>query len=106
MYTPVGITICVWRFAGRRAHRTDLPGATMVFWLGALLPLLMEASRLLKLSRHATPTNRLIGAVAAWLAFRLTAWFAGCLLSNEAEDPACLSRQFYPLSARLSFRPL
>ena len=66
----------------------------MVFWLGALLPLLMEASRLMKPSGHAAPTNILIGAVAAWLAFLLTAWFAGCLLSNEAEDPAVSQDSF------------
>jgi hypothetical protein len=36
----------------------------------------------------------LIGAVAAWLAFRLTTWFAGCLLSNEAGDPAVSQDSF------------
>ena len=94
MYAPVGIAVWVWRLAGMRGHRTDLLGATMVFWLGALLPLLMEASRLMKPSGHAALTNILIGAVAAWLAFRLTTWFAGCLLSNEAEDPAVSQDSF------------
>ena len=87
MYAPAGIAVWLWQFAEMRGHRTDLPGATLVFWLGAALAVLMEASRLLKPSGHADPTNILIGAVAAWLSFRLTAWFAGCLLSDATQDP-------------------
>jgi VanZ family protein len=88
MYAPVGMAVWVWQFAGLRGHRTDLPGGALVFWLGASLALLMEASRLLKPSGHADPTNLLIAAVAAWLTFRLTAWFAGCLLSDADKQRA------------------
>ena len=94
LYAPVGIAVWVWRFAGIRGHRTDVAGAAAGFWLGAVLAVLMEASRLLKPSGHADPTNILIGAVAAWLAFRLTAWFAACLLSDPGNDPAAPPRNF------------
>jgi hypothetical protein len=94
LYTPVGMAVWGWRFVAIHGQRTDLPGAALVFWLGAVLALLMETSRLFKPSGHADPTNILIGAVAAWLAFRLTGWFAGCLLSDAGRDPDAPRRSF------------
>jgi VanZ family protein len=95
LYAPVGMAVWVWRFAGIGGHRTDLPGATAALWLGAILAVLMESGRLLKASGHADPTNILIGAAAAWLTFRLTAWFAGCLLSDEADKGPVEPRQSF-----------
>ena len=94
LYAPVGTGVWVWQFAGVRGRQTTLPGGAMVFWLGAMLALLMQASQLLKPSGHADPTNIMIGAVAAWLSFTLTAWFAGCLLSDAGKDPAPPPRSF------------
>ena len=36
----------------------------------------------------------LIGAVAAWLAFHLTAWFAACLLDSPGKSAAAPRRSF------------
>ena len=94
LYAPVGIAVWAWRFAGLHGRRTDLPGATLVFWLGAVLAVLMETSRLLQPNGHGDPTNILIGAVAAWLAFRLTGWFAACLLSSPGKAPAPPPRSY------------
>lgn len=94
LYAPVGLAVWVWQFAGRFGRRTDLPGGAAAFWLGALPPVMMETSRLMKLGGHADPTNVLIGAAAAWLAFHLAGWMAGCLLGKAGADAALPRRSF------------
>ena len=82
LYAPLGAAVWAWRFAGARGEQADLPGARMIFWLGAFSAALMECSRLFKVASHPDPTNILIGAASAWGAYHLTAWFAGCFLDN------------------------
>ena len=94
LYMPIGCAVWVWRFAGIGGHRAELPGATLVFWLGAAMAVLMETCRLLKPAGHGDPTNILIGAVAAWFAFRLTAWFASCLLSSSGMARAAAPKSY------------
>jgi VanZ family protein len=94
LYAPIGIAVWIWQFAGLGGRRTDLPGGTLVFWLGAVLAMVMEICRLLKPLGHGDPTNILIGAVAAWMAFHLTAWFAACLLDSPGKSAAEPRRSF------------
>jgi VanZ family protein len=94
LYSPLGIAVWLWRFAGIQGQRAEVSGATLAFWLGAGMAVVMELSRFLKPVGHADPTNILIGAGAAWFAFRLTAWFASCLLSSSGKHPAAPRRSF------------
>lgn len=96
LYAPLGAAVWAWRFAGARGERTGLPGARMIFWLGAVLATLMEFSRLFKTASHPDPTNILIGAASAWGAYHLTAWFAGCFLDNAKDNGSFLASRTAP----------
>lgn len=91
LYAPLGPAVWLWRFAGTGGQRARLPGAGKIFWFGALLATLMEASRLFHPNTHADPTNVVIGAVSAWSAYHLAAWFAGCFLGNVKSGKSFLA---------------
>lgn len=94
LYAPAGLAIWTWQFAKGKGQKTNPPGAGGAIWLGGILAFLMETSRLFKSAGHADPTNVLIGAVAAWISFRLAAWFAACLMGDE-EDPSAPARRTF-----------
>jgi VanZ family protein len=93
LYAPLGPAVWAWRFAGARGERAGLPGAGVIFWLGAALAALMEFSRLFKTASHPDPTNVLIGAASAWGAYHLTAWLAGCFLDNAKNSGSFLTNR-------------
>lgn len=82
LYAPVGAGLWLWRFAAGGGHRVILPGAAAAATMAGLLAVVLEGSRLFRDSGHADPTNILIAAIAAPLAFRVTGWIAACLLSD------------------------
>jgi hypothetical protein len=86
-YAPVGAAFWLWRFRESGGHRTDFPGAGRAAATAILLALAVEGSRLLKASGHPDPTNILIAAAAAVLAFRGLGWFAACLLPDASSRP-------------------
>lgn len=82
LYAPIGGGLWLWLFIGGGGRSTRLPGAAAAATIAGLLAVVVEGSQLLRESGHADPTNILIAALAAPLAFRATGWLAACLLGD------------------------
>jgi VanZ family protein len=82
LYAPVGAGLWLWRFAASGGRRAVLPGAAAAATMAGLLAVVLEGSRLFSDSGHPDPTNIIIAAIAAPLAFRATGWVAACLLGD------------------------
>lgn len=82
MYAPVGVAVWAWR--GWRGGAG--PGLAGLAALALDLP--MEAGKLWVPPRHPDPTNLLIAAVGAALAYVLLDWTANNLAGKPDRDPA------------------
>ena len=82
LYAPIGAGFWLRRFWESGGHRTELRGAGRAAAAAVLFAAIVEAARLFKATAHPDPTNILIAAAAAALAFRGLGWCAGCLLPD------------------------
>ncbi|BCX82215.1 hypothetical protein MIT9_P1800 [Methylomarinovum caldicuralii] len=85
LYVPIGIA--VW--CRRRARRfPEAGGAGTAAWLAALLALPVETGKLWLAGHHPDPTNLLIAAAAAALAYGATAWLARTVDGSSQSIPS------------------
>ncbi len=88
MYAPVGLACWTRELAGiGRPPSPRTPSPWLPAGIALLLALLIETGKLFAPGARPDPTNLIIGAAGAWLAYAVATWF-GRVLSGSAPAPA------------------
>lgn len=92
LYAPVGVIVCLWGASRKSPAQTAGPMAALV---AMLIGLVAEAGKLWVDGQRPDPTNVLIAALAAWLAYRVSAWLFAAPPGEKHSKP----RQADPASS-------